>query len=208
MCVGFITSSKLEISVATGVHDHWQCSGKRRDECISIALRSMLSAIEDYKSRIFPLDICKEFRLTNFEFSSYQAELERASEAFTSRCHKYLEYRSEYLEMHKIFVLRQEVHAIENALSNCQLSLYSDFSQRMKVLRELNYIDNDSFGITLKGRVACEINTSDELLVTEIIFSHLLEPLNPPECVATLSALVCQEKSMNVSTLTRYIIMT
>lgn len=33
----------------------------------------------------------------------------------------------------------------------------------------------------LKGRVACEINTCDELIATEMVFENVLESLNPPE---------------------------
>lgn len=33
----------------------------------------------------------------------------------------------------------------------------------------------------LKGRVACEINTCDELIATEMVFENVLESLDPPE---------------------------
>lgn len=46
--------------------------------------------------------------------------------------------------------------------------------------------------VTLKGRVACEMNTCNELLATEGIFSNILEPLNPPEAAAILAAFVFQ----------------
>ena len=183
----------------TGVNDHWKYDGKRRDESILLAFRSL-------PTMICPLDLCKEFRLTDFELSCDQVELENTSRIFTSSsCHTSSEYQSEYMKMYKIFSLKKDVEAIENTLSDDQLSLFPEFLKRMKVLRELKYVDVDPFGITLKGRVACEINTCDELLVTEIIFSDILEQLNPPECVGILSALVCQEKSTNVPTLTRYI---
>jgi antiviral helicase SKI2 len=47
----------------------------------------------------------------------------------------------------------------------------------------------------MKGRVACEMNTCDEVLAAEMIFTNVLEPLNPPEAAALLSALVFQEKT-------------
>lgn len=56
--------------------------------------------------------------------------------------------------------------------------------------------------VTVKGRVACEMNTCDELLATEIIFDNILEPLNPPEAAALLSALIFEEKSDNDQQLT------
>jgi superfamily II RNA helicase len=50
-----------------------------------------------------------------------------------------------------------------------------------------------------QGRVACEVNTGDELLCTEIIFSGILADLSPAEAVALLSALVFQVRSNAVS---------
>ncbi len=47
---------------------------------------------------------------------------------------------------------------------------------------------------THQGRVACEINSGDELVATELIFSGLLNTLSPAEAVALMSALVFQER--------------
>ena len=44
----------------------------------------------------------------------------------------------------------------------------------------------------LQGRVACEINSGDELVATEMIFAGALSELRPEEAVALLSALVFQ----------------
>ena len=44
----------------------------------------------------------------------------------------------------------------------------------------------------LQGRVACEINSGDELVATEVIFAGVLSELEPEEAVALLSALVVQ----------------
>ena len=40
--------------------------------------------------------------------------------------------------------------------------------------------------------MACEINSGDELLATEMIFAGVLSELEPEEAVALLSALVFQ----------------
>lgn len=59
---------------------------------------------------------------------------------------------------------------------------------------ELGYIDeNDT--VCLKGRVACEVNTCESLIVTEMVFEGMLNELEPTEIVALLSALLFQEKS-------------
>lgn len=47
----------------------------------------------------------------------------------------------------------------------------------------------------MKGRVACEISSADEVLVTELLFSAALSAETPPEALAALlSCCVWQEK--------------
>ncbi|GIM01346.1 hypothetical protein Vretimale_6108, partial [Volvox reticuliferus] len=67
-----------------------------------------------------------------------------------------------------------------------------EFEQRVAVLQQLGYLAEDR-SVTLKGRVCCEIqSTQDELVATEAVFSGLLGELSPEEAVALLSALVFQ----------------
>ena len=77
--------------------------------------------------------------------------------------------------------------------------MFPDYQQRISVLQTLGYVDAaDGKTVSLKGRVACEISTCDELLATEMLFNNVLEPLNPPEVAALLSALVFQVKMSSV----------
>lgn len=46
----------------------------------------------------------------------------------------------------------------------------------------------------MKGRVACEISTGDELLLTEMIFGGVFNTLEPEHVAALLSCFVFQEK--------------
>jgi hypothetical protein len=46
----------------------------------------------------------------------------------------------------------------------------------------------------MKGRVACEISSGDELLLTEMIFNGVFNPLSPEQCAALLSCFVFTEK--------------
>lgn len=48
--------------------------------------------------------------------------------------------------------------------------------------------------IELKGRVACEINAADELLLTELIFGGVFNEMDVEHIVALLSCFVFQEK--------------
>lgn len=46
----------------------------------------------------------------------------------------------------------------------------------------------------LKGKVACEISSADELTLTELMFNGVLKDVNVEEMVALLSCFVWQEK--------------
>jgi hypothetical protein len=63
------------------------------------------------------------------------------------------------------------------------------------VLEALGYINGEKV-VQLKGRVACEVNTCDELLLTEIVFENVLEPLDPHEIAGLLSSLICQVRGL------------
>jgi len=53
------------------------------------------------------------------------------------------------------------VEAARHAASDAALEAMPDYHARSAVLRELGYVDAAAGGVvTLKGRVACEINTA------------------------------------------------
>ena len=62
-----------------------------------------------------------------------------------------------------------------------------------RVLRRLGYIDEGDV-VQSKGRVACEINSADELLLTELIYDGVFLDLTPQQCVALLASVVFLEK--------------
>jgi len=80
------------------------------------------------------------------------------------------------------------------AISDQNLDLIPDYEQRIEVLKELKFIDENST-IQLKGRVACEINSANELVLTELILENTLASYEPEEVVALLSCFVFQEKT-------------
>ena len=69
-----------------------------------------------------------------------------------------------------------------------------EWSCRSQVLRKLGMIDSEGI-VTLKGRAACEIDTADELLTTEMMFNGTLNGLDKHQLVALVSCLVPGEKS-------------
>jgi antiviral helicase SKI2 len=53
-------------------------------------------------------------------------------------------------------VLRANIEFLKQAVSDQNLELIPDYEQRIGVLKELKFIDDNST-VLLKGRVACEV---------------------------------------------------
>ncbi|KAJ3323070.1 hypothetical protein HDV06_002516 [Boothiomyces sp. JEL0866] len=106
-----------------------------------------------------------------------------------------------YAIIHKERMLREQLQGLEHNLSEMNLELLPDYHQRVEVLKELGFVDHNSI-VQIKGRVACEINTADELILTELILDNFLSDYEPAEIVALLSCFVFQEKSDSEPVLT------
>jgi len=70
-----------------------------------------------------------------------------------------------------------------------------------RVLRRLGYCTASDV-IEIKGRIACELSSADELLLTEMMFNGLFNEMTPPLVAAILSCFVCAEKSNEMPKLT------
>ncbi|KAI9024145.1 antiviral helicase [Hyaloraphidium curvatum] len=69
-----------------------------------------------------------------------------------------------------------------------------ELKARKRVLRRLGYT-SESDVVELKGRVACEISSGDELMLTELMFNGAFNDLSLEQIAAILSCFVFQEKS-------------
>jgi len=64
---------------------------------------------------------------------------------------------SQYAMLHGERVLEGKIAELRMALSEQNLELLPDYEQRIAVLKELQFIDDNST-VLLKGRVACEVS--------------------------------------------------
>lgn len=90
-----------------------------------------------------------------------------------------------------------QIHAGNLCINSCILF----FHEQIDVLKEINCIDSDLV-VQLKGRVACEMNSGEELICTECLFENQLDDLEPEEAVAIMSALVFQQNNTSKPSLT------
>lgn len=91
--------------------------------------------------------------------------------------------------------LTDKVKAIKKkitvALSVMQLD---ELKCRKRVLRRFGFI-NEAEVVQLKARVACEISTGDELLLSELLFNRFFNELTPELCAAVLSVFIFEERA-------------
>lgn len=73
---------------------------------------------------------------------------------------------------------------------------------RKRVLRRFGFI-NEAEVVQLKARVACEISTGDELMLSELLFNGFFNNLSPEQVASVLSVFVFEEKTKEGATLTR-----
>ncbi|KAI8930243.1 NUC185 domain-containing protein [Entophlyctis helioformis] len=103
--------------------------------------------------------------------------------------------------VHRERMLQQQVTELAHSMSDQNLELLPDYHQRVQVLKDLKFVDENAI-VQIKGRVACEINTADELILTELILDNFFADYEPAEIVALLSCFVFQEKSQSEPVLT------
>ena len=102
-----------------------------------------------------------------------------------------LDYQSSRVE------LQLQADSLSKRIANARSILQMDeLGNRKRLLRRLGYTRPEDIDvIDVKGRVACEISTGDELLLTELIFSAAFSTLTVDQINALLSCFVFQEKS-------------
>ncbi|KAL9107716.1 MAG: hypothetical protein Q9227_007431 [Pyrenula ochraceoflavens] len=111
------------------------------------------------------------------------------------------QFPKHFMMQHDEWIIKENILQLKQLMSDQNLQLLPDYQQRLEVLKDLGFIDEES-RVQLKGKVACEIHSADELVLTELILENTLADFEPEEIVALLSAFVFQEKTDNEPKLT------
>ena len=78
-----------------------------------------------------------------------------------------------YGMQHDEWLIKENIESLKLLMSDQNLSLLPDYQQRVEVLKDLGFVDGES-RVQLKGKVACEIHSADELVLTELILENVL----------------------------------
>ncbi|CAH8572937.1 unnamed protein product [Schistosoma turkestanicum] len=172
------------------------------------ARQGVLNAIEKVKTRMggsLPvLDPIADMHISDPRF----LEVNEKVTAFQERLqHHWLHDDPRLSELSKVYRKKEQLRKRIDALTanlNSKVSLIQleELSARKRVLRRLNFVSEYDV-IELKGCVACEITSADELLLTELLFDGVFNRLSSEHIAALLSCFVFEERASEMPKLTK-----
>ncbi|XP_074640522.1 exosome RNA helicase MTR4-like [Tubulanus polymorphus] len=165
--------------------------------------QSVLKSIQEVKKRFFnKLPVLDPIEDMGIKEKSMK-EVIKKIEAFEHRMYSHPLHNDENLEEYynlydKKMLLINKVKAAKADLKKKRSLLQMDeLKCRKRVLRRMGYATAQDV-IEMKGRVACEISSVDELLVTELLFNGVFNDLTAPQIAALLSTFLFQEKATTI----------
>ncbi|XP_050401824.2 exosome RNA helicase MTR4 [Patella vulgata] len=97
--------------------------------------------------------------------------------------------------------ISNEMKILKSELKKKRSLLQMDeLKKRKRVLRRMGYATASDV-IEIKGRVACEISSGDELLMTELLFNGVFNDLTPQQACSLISCFVFQENANQLTKL-------
>jgi ATP-dependent RNA helicase DOB1 len=165
--------------------------------------KSIEEVIKKFPHGVPLLDPLTDMHIKDEDFKKIVKKIETLENRLvTSSVHKNPELDQIYDIYQKKNELSNKVRDAKKELKKAHTVMQMDeLKCRKRVLRRLSYA-NASDVIELKGRVACEIDSGEELLLTEMIFNGAFNDLSVEQCVALLSCFVFQEKAEEMPKLT------
>lgn len=162
--------------------------------------RSVIKTVTEVKKR-FPsgpplLNPINDMHIKDENFKRVVETIDKIEkQLYTHPLHESPQVSELYAQYSKKIQVLAELKAEKDALRKAKSLLQMDeLKHRKRVLRRLGYCTQADV-IEFKGRVACELSSADELLITEMIFNGVFNSLTIEQCVALLSTFVCDERS-------------
>lgn len=162
--------------------------------------RAVLKTIAEVQKR-FPngLPLLNPITDMNIKDASFKNIVELIDQfekkLFSHPLHQSPQLDALYTQYCEKLTVENELRIRKDSLRKAKSLLQMDeLKYRKRVLRRLGYCTSTDV-IEFKGRVACELSSGDELLITEMIFNGIFNNLTSAQCVSLLSCFVCTEKS-------------
>ncbi|KAI5137790.1 ATP-dependent RNA helicase DOB1 [Nematocida ausubeli] len=93
--------------------------------------------------------------------------------------------------------VQQEIDALGKKKEQTRLVMIDEYNNKRRILQGLSYLSQKE--VLIKGKVASEISSGDELLLTEMLFNNEFSKLSPGRICSLLSCVVFDDKSDKIS---------
>ncbi|ORX86527.1 antiviral helicase [Anaeromyces robustus] len=150
---------------------------------------------KNYQDGIPLLDPIEDLKINDSSFDQLIKKIQILEEKlFKHPLHDSPDIKTLYEQYDKKMVLNKKIKYMKKKIGKIKNILKLDeLKYRKRVLRRLGFLSSSEI-LELKGRVACEIQTGDELVITEMIFDGVFNDLTIPQVISILSCVVLPEK--------------
>ena len=121
--------------------------------------------------------------------------LEESRKNTCLQCPKFYEHLKQYQNFEET---SQKIEELIGQLNPENLEHYKEFKTRQNILQELKYVNEDN-SLTLKGKAAREIGTTDCVLITELLTSDILQSLKDEEVVGFISGFASNKNEVELN---------
>lgn len=166
------------------------------DSSVARDLKNSCKKLIENRPHWKEIDWSKYMGSDNVEFiTKHQGLMSELRETFMNdEILTIMEENNNAINVNKIVQTTNKINDLKQTLSEENLELLPQYNKRLDVLKTLDYINPENMTINLKGRVACEINSGFELIITELIFDNFLGDFTCEEIVALLSCFIFDGK--------------
>eukprot|EP01156_Anaeramoeba_ignava_P006699 Anaeramoba_ignava/a349324_30.p1 GENE.a349324_30~~a349324_30.p1 ORF type:complete len:352 (+),score=120.90 a349324_30:1990-3045(+) len=167
----------------------------RRSENVQHYKRVLSEIRKRFEKNIPLLDPVKDMKISDKNFNKFVERVNNLEgRMINQKIFQNNQMTEEYQKYQEKLNLQEQIDGVRKSLKESEDVLLKENLKYMKrVLRKLGYTNNENI-IETKGRIACEISSGDELLITEMIFSGAFNEMEVEQIVALSSCFVFQEK--------------
>ena len=143
-----------------------------------------------------PIDLKKLDKDLEFQqkVEERQKILEESKNNICLSCPNFYEH---YIQYKSYKEANDKIEQLEGQLNPENLEHYKEFKTRQNILQDLEFVNEDN-SLTLKGKAAREIGTTDCVLITELLTSDILNSLSNSEVVGFISGFASNKNNIEL----------
>ena len=191
-----LSKKKSELNEVIQDDEGWEFYPQKNLNIILDELLSINKSLENNKSEIKPINYSKASR-NDFDLNKIiKLKEEYSNKQYSNPCHNCLLREKHFDEYQTNKQILDELELNKKKLREDNLKYFKEFQVRIQILKDMGYIDEEN-NLTLKGKAAREITCCDCLIVTELLFSNIMNKLTISEITAFLSCFILNSNEIN-----------